>query len=257
MSWALYILCNHIFLLLDWHHLCFRFLSLLSTWLVILFHLPTLTETTSVTPWAADTTLCCPTYFPICVSPFILYSTSLAVPLPLIWAMQSQSDSTVKLHLPLSLMLTSQPLPFASALSDVIPLSPPLSTPWLATGNCWVFSSFPTLYLLSFLHLLWCPLPRNPLTLALLFTIFCIGNTSQRLSLPAPSFPQISLPLWISQTLTGTMGLGQVSFVILLEAPHSFPPGSFLGFASSHSLSFLNTSGFFMAVFMHSTLFYT
>lgn len=162
-------------------------------------------------------------------------------------------------HLPLSLMLTSQTLPFASPLSDVIPLSPPFSSPWLATGNCWVFSSFPTLYLLSFLWLLWCPLPRNPLTLALLFTIFpiCAGSSSHRLSPPAPSFPQTSLPMWISQTLTGTMGLGRVSFVFLLEAPHSFPPGNFLVFASSHSLSFLNNSGFLMAVLMHRALFYT
>lgn len=121
---------DHIFflLLLNWQHLWVCFLSLLSTCLLILFYFPTFSKVNSVTPWAADTTLCCPSYIPIRVSPSLLYSTFLAIPLHLSWAVQSQKNrhwvlSTTKLHLPLSLMLTSLPPPFASPLSDVIPLS--------------------------------------------------------------------------------------------------------------------------------------
>lgn len=123
---------DHIFflLLLNWQHLCVCFLSLLSTWLVILFFFSTFSKVTSITPWAADTTLCCPTYIPVRVSPSLLFSTFLAIPLRLSWAVQKLSQknrhwvlSTTKLHLPLSLMLTSLPPPFASPLSDVILLS--------------------------------------------------------------------------------------------------------------------------------------
>lgn len=237
-------------LLLDWHRLCFCFLCLFSTWLVILFYSPSFCK---AQPFGVQLT-----------SPSVLYSTFLAVPLPLIWAVLSQNDrhwvlSTIMLPLPLSLMLTSQPLPFASPLSDVIPLYPPFSSSCLATGNCWVFSSFPALYLLSFLCLLWCPLLRYPLTLALLFTIFSYLHWKYFTQIVSTStnFSSDITPQVTSLTFTGTMGLDWVSSVFLLEAPCSFHPGNFLGFDSSYSLSFLNTSGFPMAVLMHSTLFCT
>lgn len=76
------------------------------------------------------------------------------------------------LHLSLSLILTFLSPPFASPLSDFIPLSPPFLSPWLVPRNYGVFSSFPTIYLFFFLCLLQHLLLRHLLTLALHFAAF-------------------------------------------------------------------------------------
>lgn len=147
--------------------------------------------------------------------------------------MQSQNYrhwmlSFTKLHLPLSLMLTSLSPPFASPLSDFISLSPDFSSPLLIAGNWWAFSSFPTLYLFFFLCFLQCHLPRHLLTLALLFADFCYlfwkdcTQTASNSTISA-FFWDTSLPMWISQILIGTPGIRSSLFCLSLWSSAELP----------------------------------